>query len=335
MVSQSVVIPCPKYILFQSWWIIQSAPASGNGEAIVRDLIGFDDNPALKYNFLAMASRQPIITLMTDFGTTDGYVGAMKGVLLSACPQASLVDITHSILPQDIYHAAFTLLNATPFFPPESIHLVVVDPGVGTTRQGLALRVDGMFYIAPDNGILSLVTRGRPVEAAVSLDNPTFYRLGEDVSLTFHGRDIFAPAAAHLAAGVPLAELGSPVTEWVTLPFPSPYLRSPHELVGEVLYLDHFGNAISNLGVLRWGEQSLDFAPPGDAEGLPPRLSRDAAIVCRGHSLGLSRTYGDVRSGTPLALIGSGGFLEIAVRDGSAGDDLGIRSGDQVVWKSK
>jgi S-adenosylmethionine hydrolase len=259
----------------------------------------------------------------------------MKGVLLSTCPQASLVDITHSILPQDIYHAAFTLLNATPFFPAETIHLVVVDPGVGTTRQGLALRVGGMFYVAPDNGIISLVTRGLPVEAAVSLDNPAFHRPGGAVSSTFHGRDIFAPAAAHLAAGVPLAELGSPISEWVTLPFPSPYLRSPHVLVGEVLYLDHFGNAISNLGVLRWGAQTLDFAPPGDAEGLPSSLSRDAVIECRGHSLSLFRTYGDVRPGMPLALIGSGGFLEIAVRDGSAGDDLGIRPGDQVVWKSR
>jgi S-adenosylmethionine hydrolase len=282
-----------------------------------------------------MESRQPIITLITDFGTTDGYVGAMKGVLLNTCPQASLVDITHSILPQDIYHAAFTLLNATLFFPPETIHLVVVDPGVGSARQGLAVRVDRMYYVAPDNGILSLVTRGRSVEAAVSLDNPDYHRSGGEVSSTFHGRDIFAPAAAHLAAGVPLDHLGSPVTDWVTLPFPSPYLRSPDVLVGEVLYLDHFGNAISNLGVLRWGDRKLNFAPPGDAEGLPSSLSCDAVIECRGHSLGLFRTYGDVQPGTPLAVIGSGGFLEIAVRDGSAGVDLGIRPGDQVVWQSK
>ena len=282
-----------------------------------------------------MESRRPIITLVTDFGTADGYVGAMKGVLLSTCPQASLVDITHSIHPQDVYHAAFTLLNATLYFPPETIHLVVVDPGVGTVRRAVALRSGEMFYVAPDNGVLSLVIRGRPVEAAVSLDNSAFHRLSAAVSNTFHGRDIFAPAAAHLANGVPLMELGSPVSEWVSLPFPSPSLRSPHDLAGEVLYLDHFGNAITNLGVLRWREQELDFAPIEKSGSPRLSLSDDATVECHGHLFGLFRTYGDVEPGMPLALIGSSGFLEIAVRDGSAGDSLGIQPGDAVVWASR
>ena len=282
-----------------------------------------------------MELRRPIITLITDFGTADGYVGAMKGVLLSTCSQASLVDITHSIPPQDVYHAAFTLYNATPHFPPETIHLVVVDPGVGTTRRAVALRSGEMFYVAPDNGILALVTRDRPVEAAVSLDNPAFHRLGGAASDTFHGRDLFAPAAAHLASGVPLMELGSPISEWVSLPFPSPFLRSPHDLVGEVLYLDHFGNAITNLGVLRWREQELDYAPIEEPGGPPLSLSGDPTIECRGYLFGLCRTYGDVEPGMPLALIGSSGFLEIAIRDGSAGDSLEIRPGDVVIWIGK
>ncbi len=281
-----------------------------------------------------MESRWPIITLTTDFGTADGYVGAMKGVLLSICPQACLVDIAHAVHPQDLYHAAFCLLNATPFFPAGTVHLVVIDPGVGTARRALALQVDGMIYVGPDNGVFSLVIGEKPVEMAVALENPVYHRLAGAASHTFHGRDLFAPAAAHLAAGVSLAELGPPVTDWVSLPFPTPTLRPPHELVGEVLYLDHFGNAITSLGVLKWREHELEQSPlnSGAASLILPR---EAVISCRGHTLNLCQTYGEVDPGTPLALIGSSGFLEIAIRDGSAGDGLGIRPGDAVVWTSQ
>jgi S-adenosylmethionine hydrolase len=280
-----------------------------------------------------MELKQPIVTLTTDFGTEDGYVGAMKGVLLSICPQARLVDITHAIPPQDVYRAAFTLYNAARFFPPQTVHLVVVDPGVGTPRRPLALRAGGMTYVGPDNGVFTPVLRERPVEMAVELQNPAYYRQGDTISPTFHGRDLFAPAAAHLAAGVPLAELGPQVTEWVTLPFPTPTLRSHHKLVGEVLYLDHFGNAITNLGVLAWKGEQLEMTPIPDPDH-SYSWPASGEIACRGHVVRLSRTYGDVEPGTPLALIGSNGFLEIAVRDGSAGASLGVRPGDVVVWSS-
>jgi S-adenosylmethionine hydrolase len=279
----------------------------------------------------AMELKQPIITLTTDFGTADGYVGAMKGVLLSICPSAQLIDITHSIPPQDVYRAAFTLLNAASFFPPETVHLVVVDPGVGTTRRPLALRAGGMTYVGPDNGVFTLALRARPVDMAVALQNPAYHLHAGAISDTFHGRDLFAPAAAHLAAGVPLAELGPQVADWVTLPFPTPNLRLPHKLVGEVLYLDHFGNAITNLGVLKWKGDGLEMTPilnPDQVYSWSP----GGEIACRGGVVRLARTYGDVPTGTPVGVIGSSGFLEIAVRDGSAGASLGLQPGDAVVW---
>lgn len=279
-----------------------------------------------------MEPNQPTISLITDLGTEDGYVGAMKGVILNICPQARLVDITHYIPPQDVYRAALCLLTSAPFFPPRTVHLVVVDPGVGTSRRPLALRACGMTYVGPDNGVFTLVLQQRQVEEAVVLQNPA-YRLGSgSISHTFHGRDLFAPGAAHIAAGVPLEKLGPRVDDWVTLPFPTPEYRLPYEIVGEVLYLDHFGNAITNLGFLEWKGDGLELRPLLEKESLSHLLPAGGEIECHGHVIGLSRTYGDVQPGVVVALVGSGGFLEIAVRDGSAADSLGVRPGDPVVW---
>jgi S-adenosylmethionine hydrolase len=271
--------------------------------------------------------------LTSDFGTADGYVGAMKGVLLSICPQARLVDITHSIPPQDLRHTALTLWNAVRTFPPETVHLVVVDPGVGSARRPLALRSGAMTYVAPDNGVLTLVAQD--VEWAVVLDNPQFYWNGAGVSQTFHGRDIFSPAAAHLAAGVGWRELGSPISSWETLSFPQIELRSPREWVGEVLYLDHFGNAITNLGLFAWQDNNLLLDPLFAADRSSRHLSLPATLIVQGRRLELCRTYSDVASGEPLALIGSGGLLEAAVRGGSAGRDLAIQPGDPVILRTE
>jgi S-adenosylmethionine hydrolase len=195
----------------------------------------------------------------------------------------------------------------------------------------LALRAGGMTYVGPDNGVFTLVLQARPVDMAVVLQNPAYHLQVGTISHTFHGRDLFAPAAAHLAAGVPLAELGPQITDWVTLPFPTPTLRLPHKLVGEVLYLDHFGNAVTNLGVLKWKGDRLEMTALLNSDH-SYSWSAGGEVACRGHVLRLSRTYGDVEPGTPLALIGSSGFLEIAVRDGSAGASLGLQPGDAVVW---
>jgi S-adenosylmethionine hydrolase len=282
---------------------------------------------------LLMVLHQPIITLTSDFGTADGYVGAMKGVLLTICPQARLVDITHTIPAQDVRHAALTLWNAVRTFPPDTVHLVVVDPGVGSARRPLALRSAAMTYVAPDNGVLTLVARD--VEWAVVLDNPEFYWHGAGVSQTFHGRDIFSPAAAHLAAGRSWSELGSPTSSWQSLSFPRIEMRSSREWTGEVLYLDHFGNAITNLGLLEWREGDLRFDPLFAADRSPRRLSLPATLVIQGRRLKLCRTYSDVAPGEPLALVGSSGLLEAAVRDGSAGRDLTIQPGDPVILRAE
>lgn len=281
---------------------------------------------------LLMVLYQPIITLTSDFGTTDGYVGAMKGVLLSVCPDVRLIDITHSIPAQDVRCAALTLWNAGRTFPAETVHLVVVDPGVGTERRPLALRSGAMIYVAPDNGVLTLAARD--VEWAVVLDNPAIYWRSEEVSQTFHGRDIFSPAAAHLAAGLPWREAGSAITDWQTLPFPQIERRSTGEWAGEVLYLDHFGNAITNVGLLVWQDGELTLAPLFATDRASRRLPLPASLEVGGQTLRLRRTYGEVPPGEPLALVGSSGLLEIAVRDGSAGQELAIGPGARVILRT-
>jgi len=279
-----------------------------------------------------MTLPRPIITLTTDFGTTDGYVGAMKGVLLNVCPNARLVDITHTLPAQDARRAALTLWNAARAFPAETVHLVVVDPGVGTERRPLALRAGGMTYVAPDNGVLTLVARD--VEWAVVLDNPAIYRRSEDVSRTFHGRDIFGPAAAHLAAGLPWREAGSAITDWQNLSFPQIEQRSPGVWAGEVLYLDHFGNAITNLGLLAWQGDGLTLTPLFAADCATRRLALPATLDVGGQTLPLRRTYGEAAPSEPLALIGSSGLLEVAVRDGSAGRQLALEPGVAVTLRT-
>lgn len=282
-----------------------------------------------------MDIKRPVVTLITDFGTADGYVGAMKGVLLSICPQVWPVDITHDIPRHDVYRAAFSLFNAAPLFPAGTTHLVVVDPGVGTMRRPLGVRAGGMTYVGPDNGVLSLVLRGRGAQKVVALENEAYHhspRWGDVAGHTCHGRDIFAPAAAHLAAGVPLKELGPQLTDWISLSFPRLTLRSPHELVGEVLYLDRFGNAVTNIGVLEWAGRDLQLTPAfARSEDAPIVLAGAAAVACREHLLPLHRTYGEVSPGASLALVGSSGLLEIAVREDSAGVRLGLGPGDPVV----
>jgi S-adenosylmethionine hydrolase len=279
--------------------------------------------------------KRPVVTLITDFGTADGYVGAMKGVLVSICPQVLPVDITHDIPRHDVYRAAISLLNAAPLFPAGTTHLVVVDPGVGTMRRPLGVRAGGMTYVGPDNGVLSLVLRGQSAPKVVALEKEAYHhspRWGAAASHTFHGRDIFAPAAAYLAAGVPLTELGPQLTDWTSLSLPTPSLRSPHELVGEVLYLDRFGNAVTNIRVLEWTGQDLRLTPAfSRSEDAPITLSGAAVVACREHLLPLHRTYGEVSPGAPLALVGSSGRLEIAVREDSAGVCLGLRPGDPVI----
>lgn len=276
----------------------------------------------------------PLVTLTTDFGTADGYVGTMKGVILSIAPDAQLVDISHEIAPQNVRQAAYVLYTAYPFFPPHTVHLVVVDPGVGSTRRPIALRTPAGTFVGPDNGVFSYVMAREPVEALVELRDPR-YRLPQ-VSHTFHGRDVFAPAAAHLAAGVPITALGPPVLDPVT--FPPPCLEiTPEGITGEVLHADRFGNVITSIGRLVWSEDELSFEPAfrkAGGGGWARFKAGEAAIVVAGREIaGVHHTYAEVAPGDVLALVGSEGHLEIAVREGSAARRLGLRSGDRVVLR--
>ncbi len=264
---------------------------------------------------------RPLITLTTDFGTRDSYVGTMKGIILGLCPDALLVDLTHEIPPQDILTASWVLNSAFEAFPPQTIHLVVIDPGVGTTRQPLALATPLARLVGPDNGVLSRVWEALCEHCApeeqqqVALTASQFWRT-QHPSNTFHGRDIFAPVAAHLANGVPLLALGKPLNEIVKLPPSAPYLQNSQSLIGKIVYIDHFGNAISNISALELEK----FAPLAQI-----------SIFCKGNNLGSPKqTYMDVSKGLPLALFSSSGDLEIAVREGNARQTLGLTVGMEV-----
>jgi S-adenosylmethionine hydrolase len=271
-----------------------------------------------------------VITLTTDFGAGDGYVAAMKGVILGISPAATLVDISHAIRPQDIRQAAFVLGTASPFFPPRTIHLAVVDPGVGTARKAVILRTPAADFVAPDNGILSYVIHAHetvPIEngrarlspksglQAVAITEPRFWRA--PVSATFHGRDIFAPVAAHLSLGMPLPEFGEPVVDLAVFPVPAPVLEPDGTVTGRVIHIDGFGNLITSIR-----RQDL----PGGAASL--------TVTAGGEVIqGLSRTYAN-GSGL-LALIGSSDRLEISWPDGSAAARLHARIGDEIYVNKK
>ncbi|HEU5171525.1 MAG TPA: SAM-dependent chlorinase/fluorinase [Gemmatimonadales bacterium] len=246
----------------------------------------------------------PVITLLTDFGTRDSYVAEVRGVLLSRAPGAVLADITHDIAPGDIGAAAYVLGRAWHRFPSGTVHLAVVDPGVGTARSALALRAHGHYFVGPDNGLFTPVLDD-PALALVALPVPL------SAPATFHGRDLFAPAAAALARGATLGSLGAPPGRApVRLALPRAY-RDGDALVGEVIYVDRFGTLVTNLPAAELGAR--------------------ASVAVQGVDVGPVRwTFGDVAPGALVALAGSDGALEIAVRDGSAAARLGVGIGAPV-----
>jgi S-adenosylmethionine hydrolase len=282
--------------------------------------------------------QMPLVTITTDFGAVDGYVGTMKGVVLSIAPSARIVDISHEIAPHDIRQAAYVLYAAYPFFPLQTVHLVVVDPGVGSARRPVALRTPAGSFVGPDNGVLSYVIAREPVEAMVELADPD-YHLPGGRSHTFHGRDIFAPAAAYLAAGTPLSALGPPVTDLIT--FPLPRLEIADEgITGEVLHVDHFGNVVTSIGILAWsGPDRLTLTPAFRGAGrlgretLRLRADRVTVLVAGQRVVGVRRSYAEVASDQIAVLVGSSGHLEIAVREGNAAETLGVDRGDEVVLR--
>jgi len=267
------------------------------------------------------------ITLLTDFGTGDAYVGIMKGVILSINPEAEIVDISHQIESHNIAEAAFTLSTSYCYFPEDTIHLVIVDPGVGTGRRAVILKAKGFLFVAPDNGVLSYIIdevsapeevgphqrRLGPKSTAVSVTNPSFWL--QPVSSTFHGRDIFAPVAAHLSLGVPVEEFGEATDSLVAFPIPQPESEMDGVLTGHILHIDRFGNLITDV-------KREDIS------------SDKISVEVAGQQIeGLSKSYAE--GGELLAIIGSSGRLEVSLRNGNAARALEIKPGDKIAIRER
>jgi S-adenosylmethionine hydrolase len=253
-----------------------------------------------------------LITLTSDFGLRDWFVGTMKGVILGIQPNLTLIDITHEVPPGDIQAGAFALSAAVPFFPAGSVHVVVVDPGVGTHRAALAVATARAFYVGPDNGVLSWALAQDPPKTVCRLENPTYFL--PSVSQTFHGRDVFAPVAAHLSGGVSIKDLGPEIRDYVRLERPEPK-QEQGRIHGIVIYIDRFGNAMTNIhrNVLPWPDRAALQVRLGQGQVLPVRPA-----------------YQTVGPGEPVALFSSAGFLEVAINSGSAAQVFSLQKGQPI-----
>jgi S-adenosylmethionine hydrolase len=255
--------------------------------------------------------RPGIVTLITDFGTKGEYSGAMKGAILRVNPWCQVVDITHQVEPQDILQAAWILGRSYRYYPPGTIHVVVVDPGVGTGRKAILLEKNGHYFVGPDNGVFTWVFSEKGKTSVHEISETKFFLA--PLSDTFHGRDIFAPVAGHLSLSLKAKLFGPRMKDWVTIEWPRPRL-SGGKLRGQILWPDSFGNLITNVSREEYGQRLA---------------GRSIAIKGKGWSIHrISRAYGQVRPGQPLALFGSGGLLEIAVSQGNALKALGLKPGN-------
>ena len=274
-----------------------------------------------------MNKPAPIITLTTDFGTRDVYVGVMKGVILNINPNAQIVDITHAIPPQDIHEAAFAIHAAQRYFSKGTIHVIVVDPGVGSRRQAIVCQTANAFFVCPNNGVLSYLlqeieTEALPTPDAVVIENTTY--LLPQISRTFHGRDIFAPVAAHLSLGVPLAQIGTPIYDLVRLPLRT-IQRANETLTGQIIKVDSFGNLITNISEdMLTSFLSVPILNELDATKFEIRVGNTCLKK-------LNISYAESGTGELLAIIGSFGLLEIAINMGNAAARLGLKRGDSVI----
>jgi hypothetical protein len=263
--------------------------------------------------------RKPPIALLTDFGYRDHYVGVMKGVIASLAPDANVIDVTHGIAPQAIAAGSLVLAQSWRYFPPRTIFVAVVDPGVGTGRRAIAIEsAAGARFIGPDNGLLWDAANQAGIRRAVELTNSR-YHLAQ-VSATFHGRDIFAPAAAHLWCGVPIAAMGPGVSAMTPAPAGPAVTEGRNELAGSIVYIDGFGNLVTNIDRNCYERFASRF------RGLPlsVKIERRAPIE-------IVRAYGEARPGSSLATFGSFEMLEVAVRDGSAAERFAGASGVTVL----
>ncbi len=265
-------------------------------------------------------SRSKIVTLLSDFGLRDPYVAEMKAVILSICPDVTIVDISHEIRKFDVRMGAFILAQATPYFPDKTVHLAVVDPGVGTKRRPMVVETKRSLYVGPDNGLLMLSAKTEEVNCIYEIINPKY--MLKNISTTFHGRDVFSPAAAHLANGVPPSYFGPEIHNPVIPSFAKPVSQNK-EMRGEVIHIDSFGNVITNITMKDITQLNIK-----KGETLLVRLkSKD--VVLR-----FCIAYGEVPPNTPLAVIGSSGFLEVSVNQGDASRVFNVQLGDAVVLRA-
>jgi S-adenosylmethionine hydrolase len=257
---------------------------------------------------------QQIVVLMTDFGLKSSYVAQMKGAMLSINPNLNIVDLTHGISPQNIKEAAFVIGGSYKFFPKNTIFVCVVDPEVGMLRKIILLKADGFYFIAPDNGLLTLVLEKEKEKEIFSLENDKYFL--EKISPTFHGRDIFAPVAAYLSLGTELNEFG-PIMQDINKMKLKELIVTEKEIQGEIIFMDRFGNAVTNIEGDYLLEKNIDFT--------------SLVIKFKGYYvIGISKSYSEKGIGELLALIGSNGYLEIAINKGSAEEECGIKVGDKV-----
>ena len=261
----------------------------------------------------------PCITFLSDFGQRDYYVAAVKGVILDTCPAATLVDISHEVEPHNVREAAFTLAAAYSCFPKRSLHLVVVDPGVGSSRKPIVVAAQQHTFVAPDNGVLSLIFERENISEVVEIRNESFFR--KPVSPTFHGRDLFAPVIAHLACGVPLAEFGPVSTDFVTIDLGSVRCEAPDTVRGTVIHIDRFGNVITSI-------RSTHLSAPLDVTG-SRQVEIDGKKIDKHYDY-----YAQAKPGEIFSVIGSSGHLEAAALSCSAAELLSVRVGAEVRVRS-
>lgn len=257
-----------------------------------------------------------VVTLLSDFGSRDPYVAEMKAVILSICPEAKIVDISHEVDKFDTRMGAFFLVSAAPYFPKGTIHLTVVDPGVGTKRRPIIIETGRSLYVGPDNGVLILSAQTEGITSVYHITNEHY--MLPNVSRTFHGRDVFAPVAAHLANNVKPKEFGPKIEDYEKPSFTKPNAKVK-EIAGEILHIDGFGNIITNISVNLLKKINV-------IEGTPIRIEIGKKML----NLKLCKAYGEAKKGTPLAITGSHNFIEISVNMGNASKKLGIKRGDPI-----
>jgi S-adenosylmethionine hydrolase len=257
---------------------------------------------------------RPLVTLTTDFGLKDPYVAEMKAVILRTCPDAAIVDVSHEVDKFNVGMGAFILAAAAPYFPVGTVHVAVVDPGVGTERRGICIETDRACYVGPDNGLLVLAAQDQGIRHVYEIKSKRL--MMPEVSNTFHGRDIFASAAAHLANGTPPSDFGPEIVKFVVPKFAGA-VRRKGAIAGEVIHVDDFGNIITNI-------RGDELESIGVGRSVKARLKEGEV------KMSFCKAYGEVEAGKPLALIGSHGFLEISINQGNASRVFKIKNGDAV-----